>query len=68
MELIAVAASVIGGIRMTGGYGTIVGAVPGTFLLQMLDQGLVLWEYLFRFFKLLSADHYHFCDQQYLSG
>ena len=42
MELIVVAASVIGGTRMTGGYGTIVGAVLGTFLLQMLDQGLVL--------------------------
>ena len=42
MELIVVAASVIGGTRLTGGYGTIVGAVLGTFLLQMLDQGLVL--------------------------
>ena len=42
MELIVVAASVIGGVRMTGGYGTIFGAVLGTFLLQMLDQGLVL--------------------------
>jgi simple sugar transport system permease protein len=42
MELIVVAASVIGGTRLTGGYGTIFGAVLGTFLLQMLDQGLVL--------------------------
>lgn len=42
MELIVVAASVIGGTRLTGGYGTIAGAVLGTFLLQMLDQGLVL--------------------------
>jgi ribose/xylose/arabinose/galactoside ABC-type transport system permease subunit len=44
LELIVVAASVIGGIRMTGGYGTIIGAVAGTFLLQMLDQGLVLMQ------------------------
>lgn len=44
MELIAVAASVIGGVRMTGGYGTIIGAVIGTFLLQMIDQGLVLMQ------------------------
>ena len=42
MELIVVAACVIGGIFMTGGYGTIFGAVMGTMLLQMLDQGLVL--------------------------
>lgn len=42
MELIVVAASVIGGTRLTGGYGTIAGAILGTFLLQMLDQGLVL--------------------------
>src|SRR5574341_362115 len=42
MELIVVAASVIGGTRLTGGYGTVIGAVFGTFLLQMLDQGLVL--------------------------
>ena len=42
IEMIAVAASAIGGIRLTGGYGTILGAVLGAFLLQMLDQGLVL--------------------------
>jgi simple sugar transport system permease protein len=42
MELIAVAACVIGGVRLTGGVGTIAGAVMGTLLLQTLDQGLVL--------------------------
>jgi simple sugar transport system permease protein len=42
IEMIAVAASAIGGIRLTGGFGTIMGAVLGAFLLQMLDQGLVL--------------------------
>ncbi len=44
MELIAVAAAVIGGTRMTGGYGSIIGAILGAFLLQMLDQGLVLMQ------------------------
>jgi len=44
MELIVVAASAIGGVSLTGGYGTIIGAVVGTFLLQMLDQGLVLMQ------------------------
>jgi len=42
MELIVVASSVIGGTRLAGGFGTIIGAVLGAFLLQMLDQGLVL--------------------------
>lgn len=42
MELIAVAASVIGGIKLTGGVGTILGACTGILLLRMLEQGLVL--------------------------
>jgi len=42
LELIAVASCVIGGVRLSGGYGTVIGAILGTFLLQMLDQGLVL--------------------------
>lgn len=41
-ELIAVAACVIGGVKLTGGVGTIFGAVVGMLLLQMLEQGLVL--------------------------
>lgn len=42
MEMIAVAACAIGGIRLTGGSGTLIGAIFGALLLQMLDQGLVL--------------------------
>ena len=42
MEMIAMAACAIGGIRLTGGSGTILGAIAGALLLQMLDQGLVL--------------------------
>lgn len=44
MELIAVAAAVIGGVKLTGGYGTILGATVGILLIQMLDQGLVLMQ------------------------
>jgi simple sugar transport system permease protein len=40
IELIAVAAAVIGGVRLTGGYGTIIGASVGIILLNMLEQGL----------------------------
>ncbi|MGB0386528.1 MAG: ABC transporter permease [Ardenticatenaceae bacterium] len=41
-ELIAVAACVIGGIWLEGGYGTIIGAALGIVLLQMVEQGLIL--------------------------
>ena len=41
-ELTAVAACVIGGIWLSGGYGTIVGAAMGMLLLQMVEQGLIL--------------------------
>ena len=41
-ELIAVASCVIGGVQLTGGVGTVIGACVGILLLQMLEQGLVL--------------------------
>ncbi len=41
-ELVAVAACVIGGIWLQGGYGTIIGAAIGMLLLQMVEQGLIL--------------------------
>lgn len=41
-ELIAVAACVIGGIWLQGGYGTIIGAAIGMLMLQMVEQGLIL--------------------------
>ncbi|MCZ7542127.1 MAG: ABC transporter permease [Anaerolineae bacterium] len=42
LELVAVAAAVIGGVRLTGGVGTLPGACLGVLLLSMLEQGLVL--------------------------
>jgi simple sugar transport system permease protein len=42
MEMITMAACAIGGIKLTGGSGTLLGAIFGALLLQMLDQGLVL--------------------------
>jgi simple sugar transport system permease protein len=42
IELIAVAAAVIGGVRLTGGYGSIVGAGIGILLMSALEQGLAL--------------------------
>ena len=42
LELIAIAAAVIGGVSLWGGSGTIVGAALGMILLSMVEQGLIL--------------------------
>ena len=42
LELEAIAGAVIGGTLLTGGYGTIIGAALGTFLVGMLRIGLIL--------------------------
>lgn len=43
LELNAIAAAVIGGIRITGGRGRIEGALLGTFLLTTISSSLVFW-------------------------
>jgi len=55
MELIAVAAAVIGGIQLTGGYGTILGATIGILLIQMLEQGLVLMQVPVQVFQAFAG-------------
>lgn len=42
MELQAVAAAVIGGTALTGGVGTVLGAIIGALLIRIIDNGLVL--------------------------
>lgn len=42
LELQAVAAAVIGGAALTGGIGTIFGAIVGALLIRIIDNGLVL--------------------------
>jgi ribose/xylose/arabinose/galactoside ABC-type transport system permease subunit len=42
LELEVIAASVIGGTLLTGGYGSIIGALLGVFIFGMLRTGLVL--------------------------
>jgi simple sugar transport system permease protein len=54
-ELIAVAACVIGGVQLTGGVGTILGACIGMLLLQMLDQGLVLMGVSVQIFRAVAG-------------
>jgi simple sugar transport system permease protein len=55
MELIAVAACVIGGTRLKGGVGTIFGAMAGIILLQMLEQGLVLMRIPIQIFQAVAG-------------
>jgi len=55
MELIAVAACVIGGVRLTGGFGTIIGASIGMVLLSMLEQGLVLMQIEVQIFQAVAG-------------
>jgi simple sugar transport system permease protein len=42
MELDCIAAAVIGGTYLTGGVGTVVGTVIGSFLIRVIDNGLVM--------------------------
>jgi simple sugar transport system permease protein len=55
MELLAVAACVIGGVRLTGGVGTIFGAVIGVLLLTTLEQGLVLMGMSVQVFRAVAG-------------
>lgn len=55
MELIAVAACVIGGVRLNGGSGTILGPCIGVLLLQMLEQGLVLLRVPVQIFQAVAG-------------
>ncbi|MGD2205972.1 MAG: ABC transporter permease [Anaerolineae bacterium] len=54
-ELIAVASCVIGGVNLTGGVGTIFGAIVGILLLQMLEQGLVLMGVSVQIFRAVAG-------------
>jgi simple sugar transport system permease protein len=42
LELQAIAAAVIGGTALTGGIGSVVGFAIGTFLIRIIDNGLVM--------------------------
>ncbi len=55
IELLAVAASVIGGVRLTGGFGTLLGAGLGILLLAMLEQGLVLMNLPIQVFRAVAG-------------
>ncbi len=52
MELQAIAAAVIGGTALTGGVGSILGAVVGALMIRVIDNGLVLSRVEANWFKL----------------
>ncbi len=54
-ELVAVSASVIGGVSLNGGSGTIIGAAMGMLLLMTLDQGLVLMGVSVQIFRAIAG-------------
>lgn len=54
-EMNIIAACVIGGVSMTGGEGTVMGAVLGTILMNFLQNGLVLWKVSVYYQSLISG-------------
>lgn len=54
-ELIVVAACVIGGVRLAGGLGSIIGPCIGVLMLQMLEQGLVLLAVPVQIFRAVAG-------------
>jgi simple sugar transport system permease protein len=51
LELQAVASAVIGGTALTGGVGTVLGAIVGALLIRVIDNGLVLSQVDANWFK-----------------
>jgi len=51
LELQAIAAAVIGGAALTGGIGTVLGAIVGALLIRVIDNGLVMSEVDANWFK-----------------
>jgi simple sugar transport system permease protein len=52
LELQAIAANVIGGTSLTGGIGSVAGFVIGTFLIRVIDNGLVMGRIDANWFRL----------------
>jgi rhamnose transport system permease protein len=51
MELQVVAAVVVGGVNIFGGSGTVIGALLGTTLIDLLDQSLIRWLAISEFWR-----------------
>jgi rhamnose transport system permease protein len=50
-ELKSVASSVVGGVNIFGGSGTVIGAFLGTILVDLLETSLVRWQIVSEFWR-----------------
>jgi rhamnose transport system permease protein len=51
MELKSVAAAVVGGVNIFGGSGTVIGALLGAILVDLIDTSLVRWQLVSEFWR-----------------
>ena len=51
LELKSVAAAVVGGVNIFGGSGTVIGALIGTVLVDLIDTSLVRWQLVSEFWR-----------------
>lgn len=51
LELKSVAASVVGGVNIFGGSGTVIGALIGAILVDLIDSSLVRWAFVSEFWR-----------------
>ncbi len=51
LELKSVAASVVGGVNIFGGSGTVIGALLGAILVDLIDTSLVRWQLVSEFWR-----------------
>ena len=51
LELKSVAASVVGGVNIFGGSGTVIGALIGAVLVDLIDMSLVRWQFVSEFWR-----------------
>ncbi len=47
-ELYAIAAAVLGGVSLRGGEGTVIGAVIGSCILRVIDNGINMFQWIYR--------------------
>ena len=50
-ELKSVAAAVVGGVNIFGGSGTVIGALIGAILVDLIDSSLVRWQFVSEFWR-----------------
>jgi ribose transport system permease protein len=47
-ELCAIAAAVLGGVSLRGGEGTVLGAIIGSCIMRVIDNGINMFQWVYR--------------------